>query len=562
VAKPTAKFRIEGEDATALAFKSAMGNAQKTAKGIEGAFKAAFAGISVALVTRAIGGAVGSALAFGDEIDRAATKAGIGGRAMSELAHAAHIADVELAGLSTGIKFMQKNLGEAARGGKEQIEVLNLLGLQYRNLKGLAADKQFEIIADRIYELKDPLDKTRAATELFGRSGEQLLPLFEKGAEGIRAARIEAVELGKSLSDDQVKALADAEKEVKKLSAAWVGFKNIMVAEVAPELSEALTAATAKMTGGAALIRHELQIATETLARAQAAGADEDSLSRIEAKIREHRAALGLDSATGGRGGGPNRLAPIVVTGQRLATDKTRAAAARAQEELDKEALKRREDALNRENDLNEYFADLSRDVQEQIGKEAQDVLDETVEATKEAADIRYEIELDLQKKMEDAAVEHAAEIEGILAAGIFDAFDDGLKGMLKGFINVLKQMAAEAAAADIMRALGGTSTNPGLGDLFGSMFGGMREKGGPIEQGKWYIAGERGPEPIWGGGPGAMAMGYGKGGVGHIEVNIDARGSSVESVKLLQIAGPLIARQAADMAVQRIRDLGSRGGL
>lgn len=40
--------------------------------------------------------------------------------------------------------------------------------------------------------------------------------------------------------------------------------------------------------------------------------------------------------------------------------------------------------------------------------------------------------------------------------------------------------------------------------------FGGFKASGGPIEQGKWYIAGEHGPEPIWGGGPGAFASGYG----------------------------------------------------
>jgi uncharacterized phage infection (PIP) family protein YhgE len=45
------------------------------------------------------------------------------------------------------------------------------------------------------------------------------------------------------------------------------------------------------------------------------------------------------------------------------------------------------------------------------------------------------------------------------------------------------------------------------LGDAIAGAFGGARAAGGPIKPGKWYIAGERGPEPIWGGGQGAFVV-------------------------------------------------------
>jgi NAD(P)H-hydrate repair Nnr-like enzyme with NAD(P)H-hydrate epimerase domain len=57
------------------------------------------------------------------------------------------------------------------------------------------------------------------------------------------------------------------------------------------------------------------------------------------------------------------------------------------------------------------------------------------------------------------------------------------------------------------------------------------------MQSGKWYIAGEHGPEAIWGGG-GAYAMGYGGGGNGgggvSISTHIDARGASVELISRL----------------------------
>jgi hypothetical protein len=112
---------------------------------------------------------------------------------------------------------------------------------------------------------------------------------------------------------------------------------------------------------------------------------------------------------------------------------------------------------------------------------------------------------------------------------------------MAKGFIDVIRRMLAEAASAKIFETLfGGTGKSGGngagwLSTLIGA-FGGGKAKGGPLESGKWYVAGEHGPEPIWGGGSGAYAMGYGGGGGGGVTVNmpVDMRGASVDAVKLL----------------------------
>ena len=81
---------------------------------------------------------------------------------------------------------------------------------------------------------------------------------------------------------------------------------------------------------------------------------------------------------------------------------------------------------------------------------------------------------------------------------------------------------------------------------------GGHRAMGGPIEQGKWYTAGENGPEPIWGGGPGAFATGYGSGSQ-HvtIQTHIDARGATTD----LAAAMPAILKRNNDTLEGKIID-------
>jgi hypothetical protein len=556
MADATAKFRLLGEDATAAAFAAALGNANKTALGIQRAFKVAFAGVSLYTVTRAITGTVGQAIELGDELDKAAVKAGMGGRAMSELAHVAKMADVELGALSSSLRKMQVAISEADAGGKSQIQTLRDLGLELGQIKNLQADKQFELLADKINDLRSEEDKARIVTELFGKSGADLLPMFEQGAEGIRKAREEAVLLGKSLSDEQVKGLAEAENSVKRLGETWTAFKTLIVADVAPELTETLAALNAAMVGGAAKTRHELQIAQENYARALAAGADADSLARIDAKIREHRAALGMDNATGGRGPGPGALRPINVTHQRLGDDKTRSKAIEAEE---KEALARRLAAFEESSlalqQLHAGEIALQEGVNDALAEGADQMADIGQFAMDEIGAIN-EAWVEQNAKMAEEAAERAAEIKGIFDDGIFIAFERGADGMLKYWADTLKKMAIQAAATQMFNAGGG-----GVGAFFSNLFGGFRAEGGPIEQGKWYIAGERGPEPIWGGGAGAMAMGYGKGGTQVVQhISIDARGAQQGVAQQLQSLLPAVIRQSVDQARMAVRDDLSRG--
>src|SRR5687768_13944896 len=120
-----ATVRIEGQDATAAAWASALGRGKKAADSMTSAWKSAIAGISVASLV----GAGKAAIQFGDDLNKAAIKAGIGGKAMSELGYAAKMADVDLTGLSTGIKKMQIALSQAATGAKAPVEALAALGL-------------------------------------------------------------------------------------------------------------------------------------------------------------------------------------------------------------------------------------------------------------------------------------------------------------------------------------------------------------------------------------------------------------------------------------------------
>lgn len=218
-------------------------------RAISGSFSKLAGVIGVGIGLEALRRAAADAIEFGDNIEKAVAKTGIGAEKISELAYAAQQTDVPFEGLTTSLKKMQIALSEAASGVKAPNETLRALGLTIEELKRLEPDQQFELLADRISKLKDPADRARAAVDLFGKAGADLLPLFEDGASGIQKLREEAHKLGATLTDEQAKALAEADDSIKRLKASFSGFARTLTAEVAPALSQFLDNLNAIVSG-------------------------------------------------------------------------------------------------------------------------------------------------------------------------------------------------------------------------------------------------------------------------------------------------------------------------
>ena len=132
--------------------------------------------------------------------------------------------------------------------------------------------------------------------------------------------------------------------------------------------------------------------------------------------------------------------------------------------------------------------------------------------------------------QMQEFAKAAAESIQSSFADFLFDPFKNGLKGMLSGFLNVIRRMIAEAAAATILQSLFGGFIGQGgfLGALAGALI--PRAMGGPVSAGTPYLVGERGPEMFVPGTSGNIVPNNKMGGVTVSPVyNIDARGASAD---------------------------------
>jgi polyhydroxyalkanoate synthesis regulator protein len=597
-----AQVVITGVDRTQGAINSAM-------KGLRGlgdqasVLKRAFAGIGAVAVGQFLVRTASAAIQYGDELQKASVKSGVAVEQLSALAYAAKQSDIDLGSLSESLKKMQLALSQATTGGKEQKKTLDALGISLEDIKDLNADEQFILIAQQISSLKSPTDKARAATELFGRAGANLLPLFEEGAEGIRILIEESDRLSLKLSSEQVKALSDADDAVKRLSTSYDMFSTKLVAKVAPALTnifDVLSGAKGEFTlfpgfeeksmmlmGGGG----KSTISAEALAKGNAAFEKERERLAKEGKNVDGRAEGYKDSENAIKA-----LEQVTIKSARNMDT----AMQTFYKNLSTTAFASFDDQIRKfaetEAALNELFQsqkisssefvnawDVAFNELQNSFKDIQDSIDPLVVAEKfdrfgqllnsfssqnkavaEEIKVAYNNALDAilpgvqitskkvvpelsnsMKAMNEFARTAASNMQNAFAQFLFDPFKDGLRGMLSNFVNMLRQMVAQIVAQQILLSFfrmftSGTGFMANFANAAVSEIEG-RAVGGPVSQGTPYMVGERGPELFVPNSSGSIVPNNRMGGVTVAPVyNIDARGATAD----LQQALPGILKE------------------
>ena len=278
VRMPFAAMKGWSDKFQALAAGTAVAAAGKISGTLSNS-KALFAGAGTAIgmaiggpLGAAIGGAVGGAVggvietiwdtitAPFDKINelaktsKAASTLGISGEQYQGLS--AQLKKVGIEGEAVGHTFalMGKNI-EGAVHSKEGLASLNNLGVNIDTLKTQSLDEQFKTLADAISKLPPGAEQAAAAMHYFGKQGDALLPMLQKGSKGIDEFTEEHKKIGAILSNSQLKAAGDAAKAWKEaqnqIKALWEGLVNRFTIITAPVI---------KLIGGALTKAYKLLI--------------------------------------------------------------------------------------------------------------------------------------------------------------------------------------------------------------------------------------------------------------------------------------------------------------
>ena len=194
-------------------------------------------GSLVSVTSQAASGLINMASAAAESIDtlsKLAQRSGQTYESIAGLQYAGDLAGVGIDSIATALTKADKVFVAAANGSKSAASSLAAIGLSFDQLNGKSSSERFEAIADALAAMPDTAERTAAAVGLFGKSGAGLLPLFQDGAEGLRAMQAEAKAFGLGLTDLQGKNVEAMNDSFTRAGAAIRGVVTQVVANLSP----------------------------------------------------------------------------------------------------------------------------------------------------------------------------------------------------------------------------------------------------------------------------------------------------------------------------------------
>lgn len=590
MAVDTAKFQGDLGRAAAIAERR-MKNIKDTASRALGAITIAASAAGTALTVL-----LTKSLRDADDMLKLAKSVGTTVEQLSALRYAADLAGVSQEELGVAMKQLASRAVDAVNGVKASESAFRALGIQVRDSNGdiRSTDELIGDVAEAFSKAPDSITKTAVATDLFGKSGSKLIPLLNEGRAGIERLKEEAARYGLVIDTQAAAAAERFNDNLSRLKSIVTGFGNLLAAELATPLanfSDQLVEGAAGIDRlksaaetGATIIKGLASTLILLSAATVQAGKNIGALAAAYAAFytgefarsaeiirerfadgqREIAEALDLIKALFEEAGEDIAgTAPIV--GAQIAAPLTNAVMSAEEASVALQAiiddLRQRYTAGG--TDLFEVSIGISDESNtaainremEKIRKQNDELADSvgrTVEKFKEGMD-----------EMSEFARQAARNIQSHFADFLFDPFDKGINGMLKGFIDVLRRMIAEAAAARILDGLEGTmggilgglfgGGGGGGGNFFSKLFGGAPggtptvprigrgfASGGFMLPGEIGLVGERGPELAMAGPRGATIVPFDRGQkaggqvVVNYSVNVDARHSTPDAAEQL----------------------------
>jgi hypothetical protein len=136
--------------------------------------------IGAAFSINAVGQMAKGVLDFASTVTDTADKLDVSVEAIQRWNYAAQQTGGSLEGLTSAATMLYRNL---AGGEKSTIAALEQLGLSLEGVRAMRPEQAFELIADRVGKMKNPIDQVAVGAQLMGRGFADNLPAMKAGLQ-------------------------------------------------------------------------------------------------------------------------------------------------------------------------------------------------------------------------------------------------------------------------------------------------------------------------------------------------------------------------------------------
>lgn len=225
-----------GESAGASAgsgFSKGVGTALKVGGVAAAAFGAAVIGATGAVVSGAK-----DVASYGDTVDKMSQKLGLSTDAYQKWDYVLNLAGTDMQSMTTGLKTLTNKLDDAKNGNASAIAMFDKLGISMEQAASMSREDLFAAAIKGFQGLEDTTERAALANDLFGRSGQNLAPLFNTTAEATAEMMKQAEDYGMVMSGDMVSASAAFQDSMTTLQGTLTGLKNNILGEFLPSMTQ------------------------------------------------------------------------------------------------------------------------------------------------------------------------------------------------------------------------------------------------------------------------------------------------------------------------------------
>lgn len=166
-----------------------------------------------------------------DRIDKLSQKIGLSRQGFQEWEFILSQSGTDIEKMQTGLKTLTQRMDEASKGtgaGSEAFKRLRLSAIDPLTGSLKSQEQMFEETVRALQQMPEGAEKARLATELFGKAGQELMPLLNGAAGSVDDLKMKAHELGLIIGDETIDAgvlFTDTMDQLKRASGAV--FTNI-----------------------------------------------------------------------------------------------------------------------------------------------------------------------------------------------------------------------------------------------------------------------------------------------------------------------------------------------
>lgn len=199
-------------------------------------FKTAVGTIGIGIVS-AFGSAAKSTLEYEKALLSLSRTSGMSIESASKLSFASTQYGVSAEDLGRNIGILSRNLDTMQKGADSSSSVFNRFNIAVEDGNGklLPTEQILMNVADRFKSMPDGMEKTALSMGLFGRSGQQMVPMLNQGSEGLQKMGVTAEKLGLVMKDTS--ALTAYNQAQRQWTATLKGLELQMGTAVLPVLT-------------------------------------------------------------------------------------------------------------------------------------------------------------------------------------------------------------------------------------------------------------------------------------------------------------------------------------